>query len=179
MEAVPLVKDCKRALLISTAYEPIAFVGYKKMFSLMQRGVVEVLNTWTDDELRAGQKLPAVMKLKNFVLANTAHRMCSYNRNVVLARDDYTCQYCSKILSYREATIDHVVPRSKGGKNHWTNCVTSCKTCNKKKRDHDLSKSNMTLVKRPSLPSIVHFWMANVKRAPREFEWHNMWNDLI
>jgi hypothetical protein len=169
----------RRALLISTAHEPIAFVGYRRMISLMRREVVEVLADWPDDSILPGVSTPAVLKLKNFVLASTAHQMCSYNRGVVLARDDFRCQYCDKQLTYREATVDHIVPRSRGGRNHWTNCVASCKSCNRRKDDRTPSEAGMSLLKRPGYPSVTHFWMANVRRIPAEAEWHSLWTQLV
>ncbi len=169
----------RRALLISTAHEPIAFIGYRRMISLMRRNVVEVLADWSDDNILPGVSTPAVMKLKNFVLASTKHQMSSYNRSVVLARDEFKCQYCNKSLVYREATVDHIVPRSRRGINHWTNCVTSCKSCNRKKADRTPVEANMSLLKRPGYPSITHFWMANVQRVPTEFEWHSLWTELV
>lgn len=169
----------RKALLISTAYEPVSFIGYRRMISLLRRGVVEVLADWQDDTITKGIQTPAVLKLKNFVLASTAHKMCAYNRGVVFARDQYICQYCGKELNYSSATVDHVIPRSRGGQNHWYNCVTSCKTCNGKKSDYTLEEIKMSLIKKPNQPMVAHFWMANMRRSPSSSEWHQMWSDLI
>jgi hypothetical protein len=173
------VTQTRRALLISTAHEPIAFIGYRRMISLMRREVAETLIEWEDDTILPNIKTPAVLKLKNFVLASTAHRMCSYNRNVVLARDEYKCQYCDKQLSFRESTIDHIFPRSRGGPNHWTNCVASCKFCNRLKNDRTPLEAGMKLLRRPAYPSVTHFWMANVQRIPSQNEWHPSWTQLV
>ena len=166
------------ALLISSIHEPIAFVGYRRMYSLMRRDVVEVLSEW-DERIFHDVKIPAILKLKNFILSRTAHRMCGYNRGVVLARDAYQCQYCGRRLALRDATIDHVVPRSRGGKNHWTNCVASCKNCNRRKDNKTFEEANMQLRRRPGLPSVIHFWMADVQRAPSGEEWHPHWDDYV
>jgi hypothetical protein len=174
-----MVTQTRRALLISTAHEPIAFVGYRRMISLMRREVVDVLADWSDDYIYAGASTPAVLKLKNFVLASTAHKMCSYNRGVVLARDDFRCQYCDRQLTYRESTIDHIMPRSRGGLNHWNNCVASCKTCNRRKGDRTPTEACLPLLRKPSFPSVKHFWMANVRRAPTDSEWHSLWTQLV
>lgn len=169
----------RRALLISTIHEPIAFVTYRRMYSLIRREVVEVLSEWDGEKIVHDVNMPAILQLKNFVLSRTAHKMCTYNRGVVLARDGYTCQYCSRRLALREATIDHVVPSSRGGKNHWTNCVASCKTCNRRKDNRTPEEAGMRLARRPGLPSVTHFWMADVQRVPSGEEWHKDWDSYI
>jgi hypothetical protein len=169
----------RRALLISTAHEPIAFIGYRRMISLLQRKVVEVLADWADDHLLPGVSTPAVLKLNNFVLASSSHKTCSYNRGTVLARDNFKCQYCDKQMSFRDATIDHVLPKSRGGRNHWLNCVASCKSCNRRKNNRTPQEAGMSLIKKPSFPSVTHFWMAHVKRIPSDSEWHYLWTQLV
>jgi hypothetical protein len=173
------LKWSRRALLISTAHEPITFVGYRRMYSLMRRGVVDVLSEWEGEKIVHDVNVPAILKLKNFILARSAHKICLYNRDVVLARDEYQCQYCCKRLVLREATIDHIMPRSRGGKNHWTNCVASCKSCNRLKNNFTPEEAGMLLVRRPGLPSITHFWVANVQRVPTEAEWHPDWDHYL
>lgn len=168
----------RRALLISTIHEPIAFVSYRRMYSLLRRDVVDVLSEW-DEYIVHDVRAPAILRLKNFVLASTSHRMSGYNRGVVLARDGYMCQYCSRRLALREATIDHVAPRSRGGKNHWTNCVAACKNCNRRKDNMTPEEAGMSLVRRPGLPSVSHFWMADVRRIPSNEEWHPDWDDYV
>ena len=171
-------KRPRRALLISTAHEPIAFVSYRRMHSLMRREVVEILSEW-DEKIFHDVNTPAILKLKNFILSRSAHKMCSYNRGVVLARDGYRCQYCSRNIALREATIDHIIPRSRGGKNHWSNCVASCKSCNRRKDRMTPEEAGMSLVKKPGIPSVTHFWMADVRRAPSGEEWHPHWDDYV
>ena len=169
----------RRALLISTIHEPFAFVGYRRMYSLIRREVVDVLSEWGDEKIVRDVNTPSILRLKNFVLSRTAHKMCGYNRGVVLARDGCTCQYCNRRIALRDATIDHVIPRSRGGKNHWTNCVASCKSCNRRKDDLTPEEAGMQLIRRPGLPSVTHFWMADVQRVPDGEEWHPDWNEYV
>jgi 5-methylcytosine-specific restriction endonuclease McrA len=173
------LRESRRALLISSVHEPISFVSYRRMISLLRREVVEVLAHWSDDYILPNQATPAILRLKNFILSKTSHKICAYNRGVVLVRDEYKCQYCDKQLSYREATIDHVLPRSRGGKNTWHNCVTSCRSCNRRKNDRTPPEASMTLSKRPHMPTVAHFWMANVHRIPRNSEWHHLWTEFV
>lgn len=171
--------ESRRALLISTIHEPIAFVNYRRMYSLLRREVVDVVSEWSDDRIMMGLQTPAILCLKNFILSRTAHKMCGYNRGVVLQRDEFTCQYCARFLTFREATIDHVVPRSRSGKNHWTNCVAACKTCNRRKDNKTPEEAGMRLLRRPGLPTVTHFWLSDMRSEPSPEDWHPSWAQYV
>jgi len=90
-------------------------------------------------------------------------------RNVYL-RDDYTCQYCGKRLPTKELNLDHVTPRSQGGRATWDNLVTSCRLCNFRKGGATPEDAGMRLLKQPARPG----WStaATLAAAPRHFsEW--------
>ncbi len=72
----------------------------------------------------------------------------------VFIRDGFRCQYCGMRVSYKNLTVDHVVPKSRGGKTDWMNVVTSCMDCNIKKGDRTPEEANMTLIKEPHIPFI-------------------------
>lgn len=74
----------------------------------------------------------------------------SFSKRAILRRDRYACQYCG---SPYELTIDHVIPRSLGGGNGWTNCVTACYPCNHSKGDRTPEQAGMKLLSKPSRPS--------------------------
>jgi 5-methylcytosine-specific restriction endonuclease McrA len=76
----------------------------------------------------------------------------SASRKNILKRDKYTCQYSGKKLPEYEATIDHVVPKSKGGKNSWQNCVTSSFSINNEKSDKFLEETDLRLISEPGFP---------------------------
>jgi 5-methylcytosine-specific restriction endonuclease McrA len=82
----------------------------------------------------------------------------------VHTRDNYTCQYCVIPLSKKEVTIDHVIPRGRGGKNSWANTVCSCFSCNNKKGNKTPSEANMFLKKQPVRPTIMEFILAKVRQ---------------
>lgn len=81
----------------------------------------------------------------------------TYSKANVFLRDKYTCQYCGKKLENAECTIDHVIPRVKGGKTKWNNVATSCKKCNNAKADRDLRDCGMRLKRSPQAPSVSEF----------------------
>jgi len=76
-----------------------------------------------------------------------------FSRHNLLLRDKYTCQYCGKFLKNpKDRTIDHVIPKSRGGKTVWTNVVLCCKKCNLKKGDRTPEEAGLKLLKKPRAP---------------------------
>lgn len=112
--------------------------------------------------------IPRLLLLSRYGrVPNTTIRLS--RRNVYL-RDDFTCQYCARRMPSRELNLDHVTPRSQGGKATWENLVTSCRRCNFNKGNATPEGAGMRLLKVPSRPS----WStaAALAAAPRHFaEW--------
>lgn len=73
-----------------------------------------------------------------------------YSRKNVIQRDNYTCQYCGKSIG--PMTVDHIVPRSKGGQSNWDNLVACCKRCNSQKGDKTLDQLGWNLIQQPIVP---------------------------
>lgn len=90
----------------------------------------------------------------------------------VISRDNYTCQYCKKKLPKKDLTIDHVIPKSKGGKSTWENCVAACFACNTSKADKDLSRCRMQLARMPKKP-------ASIFRINRDKITNKRWQQFI
>ncbi len=84
-------------------------------------------------------------------------------RKNIFIRDNFTCQYCGNVFNKSHLTIDHVIPRSKGGETTWTNSVTSCSKCNNKKSDKSINDSRMSLIKKPKEPSYYELFLNSVK----------------
>ncbi len=108
--------------------------------------------------------VPKVIKLVRFVNQVFKGRIPYSKRNVFI-RDDFTCQYCGDKLTEKQCTIDHVIPRAKGGASKWDNCVCSCKRCNNLKADKSLSQISMNLKHHPIAPSIADF----IRKKSRHF----------
>jgi 5-methylcytosine-specific restriction endonuclease McrA len=79
-------------------------------------------------------------------------REVRFNRRNIMARDEHRCQYCGKRLSVSQLSIDHVVPKSRGGKSSWTNVVAACNPCNTRKGGRMPWEASMKLRKAPSAP---------------------------
>ena len=96
-------------------------------------------------------KLPEIMLLSKF--NKIPKQIVKFNRRNLWRRDGCKCQYCGTEPSYDEITVDHIVPRSKGGSSNFQNCVLCCITCNLKKSDRRLEDTDMKLQKRTKLPN--------------------------
>jgi 5-methylcytosine-specific restriction endonuclease McrA len=98
---------------------------------------------------------PDVIRLVSYVrIPREAHRR-KITRRAVLARDSWTCQYCGSRKS--GLTVDHVIPRSRGGTHAWENCVAACQMCNHRKADRLLSELGWTLPVAPAVPKGAHW----------------------
>lgn len=118
------------------SYLPLSTIAWKEAILYMYHDKCSVLE-WYDDWLVRSPtwetKVPAVIMLKDFVKQKTQVRFSKYN---VFLRDQYTCLYCDEKLKSSEATMDHVIPISKGGKTNFLNIVTACHLCNGTKGNH-------------------------------------------
>ena len=93
-----------------------------------------------------------MIRLKRFVRGPFRQRV-AFNRKNVFRRDDHHCQYCARQAN--DLTLDHVLPRSRGGPTSWENVVACCKSCNAKKRDRTPEEANMRLLRKPYAPRFM------------------------
>jgi len=150
-----------QVILLDHNFQFLNTVSIKKAVRLIVKERVEVIKS-TDKELRCGFLLPKVIRLLKAINA-TFTKKIPFSKQSVFIRDNYVCQYCGKELHSRNATVDHVHPTSKGGKNSFENCVTSCKPCNQWKSDLLLEKTNMQLLRNPVHPTWNEFMYMRMK----------------
>jgi 5-methylcytosine-specific restriction endonuclease McrA len=148
-------------ILLSHDYNFINLITIKKAVRLMCKGKVEVIKS-TDKELHCGFYLPRVIRLLKHIAVSLTKKIPFSKQNIFI-RDDYKCQYCGKMLTAKTATVDHIHPQGKGGKNGYLNCVCSCKTCNQWKGDKHLHETSMQLAKAPTHPSFLDFMYLKAK----------------
>jgi 5-methylcytosine-specific restriction endonuclease McrA len=150
----------KTTLLLTSSYEPMHVISWREAVKLFFLEKAEILETY-EDNLRGpsvSMKIPSVMRLvRNFKKKKVIDTV-KFSRTRVYTRDKYTCQYCCKTGSFKEFTFDHVLPKSRGGKTSWDNIVTSCKSCNTKKRDRTPEEAGMQLLRQPKRPK----WLPSV-----------------
>lgn len=110
-------------------------VHWQDAVCMMLKGVAEPVKEGTKVVRSISLEIivPKVLRLVRYVFIKYDKRAISFQRKTVYLRDNYTCQYCGKKLKKQDCTLDHVLPKVKGGKSSYTNCVTACVSCNLKK----------------------------------------------
>jgi len=165
-------------LLLNQGYQPLATISWQKAVCLLTLGKVEVIEEYDQKELRSRTwviKMPAVVRLVKSIRRHKKH--VKFSRSNVYARDRWKCQYCGEKHKTDELNLDHVVPKSKGGKTCWSNIVTSCIDCNTKKRDLALSEAQMKLIKKPIRPDWVPIFSIRFKgTVPDKWASYIYWN---
>jgi len=141
-----------KTLKLDLTYRPVGVIDCLEALVLCIVGKATAVEEY-DHEVNSPSlsfKIPSVIVLKNVVkFMNQGLRP---TRSNIIWRDHNKCQYCANDFAAGELTLDHIVPRSRGGKNTWTNLVACCKKCNQTKRDRTPAEADMKLLKKPLKP---------------------------
>jgi len=173
------MSTASRTLLLNSTYEPLKVISWQRAVTLMWLGKVEVVRSYERDVRAVTFKvrMPAVVRLLRFV--RRKQPQVSFSRRNLFARDENRCQYCKKQFEMSELTYDHVVPRSHGGRTEWTNIVTCCVDCNRRKGGRTPEQAGMRLLRPPKrpeyLPNVVSITIG-VKTAPEAWRDFLYWN---
>ena len=137
-------------LVLNQNYEPLNVCNLPRAFRLVFGERAEVLEY--DHQMirtpRAEYRAPAVIRLQHQI--RRPRPRVKLTRREIFARDAYTCQYCGR--QSNDLTLDHVVPRHRGGSHSWDNLVTACKSCNHRKGGKLLEDARLRLARRPFEP---------------------------
>lgn len=173
----------RRVLQLNTTWEPMRFVSSLKAFYLLNKGRAKTvtnmngnLSLW-DDLIFKSEKQEFVIPATIVLVGKRVKRISAppkFRKKVLFNRDNWRCSYCNVKLTYSTATIDHVVPSSKGGSTSWKNCVAACQKCNRKKSNKSLKEAGMQLRFTPGKPSALDFW--DISRCRR---WHKDWDLFV
>ncbi len=148
-------------LLLNASYEPLRLITVQRAVGLMLAGKVQAVEGIAA-RLRTPRtifEVPAVLSLRYYV--NVPRRGAAWSRRAVLRRDGWTCVYCGvqpgdrrrgRVLARADFTVDHIVPRCRGGRNTWSNTACACYTCNQRKADRTPHEAGMPLRFEPRLP---------------------------
>ena len=143
----------KPTLVLDKTYMPITIFSHKKAFLLSYLERCEVLEYYTNVVLTSPRKeFPAPLVIRIPVLVRHWNS-ASPTRRAVFIRDNLICAYCGKLVKDHNATVDHVVPKSKGGKWEWENLVTCCSSCNQKKGGKTPEEAGLKLLYKPYKPT--------------------------
>lgn len=162
-------KKCKmysmkthQVLLLNASYEPLSFCNWRRAIGLILKGKAEALESLEDMPLNNVYVMPLVIRLQYYV--KIPYKTPPLNRKNLMIRDKHTCQYCGK--NNIPLSIDHVVPKSKGGQDEWENLVVACRPCNVKKGNRSPEAVGMKLRRLPYRPAhVVHFELTQAHGA--------------
>jgi len=149
----------KPVLVLDASYRPIKQVSWKKAMILYFQEKIEVVKEYEDVWVNSPSKkfkVPSVVRLINYIFKLPWG--VKLTRTNLFIRDHGKCQYCEKKLNKTRFTIDHIIPRSKGGKTSWENLVACCAKCNTYKGDKSLKEADLQLKTKPKQPQ-KHFFM--------------------
>lgn len=144
-----------RTLILNAGYEPMQLVNWQRALCLVLIGKAEIIAEYNRlvRTVSSAFPLPSVVRLVRYVRMVKRIGMVRCTRRNILLRDNYQCQYCGVHCHPNSVTIDHVIPRSKGGKTQWNNVVAACASCNRKKGSRSLEDAGMNLLNKPKRPS--------------------------
>ena len=157
-------------LVLNATYEPINVCTVRRATVLLLKEKAEVIEIGPQDLhwARGSMTKPVVIRLVTYVRIPRDTHKRKITRRAVFARDQWTCQYCGEERG--SLTVDHVIPRSKGGPTDWHNIVTCCAPCNRRKGDRLPRQANMVPRQPPSAPNSTIFIHVAVPVIPQSWE---------
>jgi 5-methylcytosine-specific restriction endonuclease McrA len=153
----------RSSLVLNASYEPLSVVSAQRAICLVLGDKADVLEddgTFVHSESLSVAR-PSVIRLRYMVRVPFVRR-ASLSRRAVFARDDYRCQYCGE----RADSIDHVMPRSRGGEHSWENVAAACRPCNLTKRDRTPVEAGMRLIRACRAPRATAWVVVSVSGIP-------------
>ena len=144
-----------RTLVLNASYEPIHLVSWEEAMCMIVGEKADIVKAYEGKQVRSAFEtfeMPKIIKLRKYARVKKNLSMVRYSRRNIVLRDENTCQYCGKKTTGKDATLDHVVPKSRGGKSTWTNIVLSCHSCNNKKDNRTPEEAGMKLKRQPYKP---------------------------
>lgn len=156
-----------KVLVLNASYEPLNITSWRRAVVLLIKGKAESLEH-ADSYIYENFPLPSVIRLRQYI--RVPYVEIALTRKNLLHRDGHTCQYCQK--SGEEMTLDHVIPRSRGGQDTWENMVVACMRCNVRKGNRTPKEADMSLLKQPSRPhSSLYFELNKHINRGNKQEW--------
>jgi 5-methylcytosine-specific restriction endonuclease McrA len=161
-------------LVLNSNFEPLNVCDMRRAISLMLLGKAEVLASRDRPvaTTSGAYKAPSVLKMRYQVRRPMPQLRLS--RHSILARDNYTCQYCG--ARGKDLTIDHVIPKWTGGANSWDNLVACCRRCNLKKGDKTPAQAHMKLARKPKRPHFIPYLSLPLYLKAQG---HDDWRDFL
>ncbi|MBW1679103.1 MAG: HNH endonuclease [Deltaproteobacteria bacterium] len=174
-------------LVLNQSFFPVHVTSVRRAFCLLYRGIAKAVDeqyktfdfeSWSQLAIeQQGEAIGLVdrmIRIPRVILLITYDRMpkghIRFTRLNIYFRDKGTCQYCGKKFPKSELSLDHVIPRSCGGKSTWDNIVCCCSRCNRRKGGNTPPEAGMKLLKKPKKPNWTPFYKISMKDLKRK-EW--------
>ncbi len=156
----------REVLLLNASEEVLNVIDWKKAVALLESG--KAIKPYFFSKIykiktsKGTYPLPAALMLIRYVM--TPHQSHLPTRRNIFKRDNWTCQYCGlQSKNKKTLTIDHVMPRSRGGDSSWTNLTTACASCNSKKGNRRPKECKMPLINKPRKPKHLEMQLAEIQ----------------
>jgi 5-methylcytosine-specific restriction endonuclease McrA len=165
-------------LVLNQNYEPLNVCNVRRALVLVIGGKAEILEASPRGltTTRAVFPAPSVIRLMYFI--RRPRPRVKLTRREIFIRDNFTCQYCGR--HGHELTIDHVIPRSRGGLHIWENVVASCKTCNHRKGGKSVAEARMSLRKQPHEPRAgMYYTIERRLDTTLQADWHKFLPGIV
>jgi 5-methylcytosine-specific restriction endonuclease McrA len=146
----------KRVLLLNQNYEPMSICSARKGIILMFLGKAQMVERYDSLMVRSvstQMELPSILRLDRYI--HVPRKRILLSRKNIIKRDRHQCQYCGTKI--KPLTVDHIIPKERGGKDRWENLVAACVDCNAKKGNHSPEEVNMNLLTTPKKPNYLYF----------------------
>jgi len=144
--------DMESVLVLNAGYEPLHKVSINHAIKMLVREVAVIEEA--TEEMFGDFPKPLVLRIVKYISMKWRNHKPKWSKNRIVKRDNSCCGYCDKPAT----TVDHVIPRSRGGETTWKNTVASCLRCNSKKGSRTLKESNMSLRFQPFEPTWIEVY---------------------
>jgi 5-methylcytosine-specific restriction endonuclease McrA len=158
-----------KVLILNGNYEPLAISSVEKAIVLLYLDKAELVSSLTNRAVHSTSMtmpFPSVIRLAQYV--RVPFKKVILSRKNILRRDGHKCQYCG--LSGVTLTVDHIMPKSRGGEDSWENLVSACLRCNNVKGSQTPDEAQMALLRRPIRPNHVTFLRQFIGRIDKDWE---------
>ena len=164
-----------RTLVLNAGFEPMHMICWQRAICLVLTEKAEMVSGYSKKIRTVSREytLPSVIRLRRYVQIYQRMRTIRCSRKNIFSRDNFRCQYCNIKVKGIDATVDHVIPRSKGGASSWNNLVTACRKCNIKKGSKKPEQVGLKLRSKPKRPGF-----SEIIRMQSGVE-HHAWKDFL
>jgi 5-methylcytosine-specific restriction endonuclease McrA len=160
-----------RVLVLNTTYELLSIISVQRAIVLLLKEKAELVEAAAERLHAARTSLPVPLVIRLVYYVRIPHPvMSSPTRRSVALRDNFTCQYCGATPGWSLLTLDHIIPRSRGGLTTWDNVVAACRPCNMRKGNRTPEEAGLVLRKQPARPYYLAFLLL-AETGPRDV-WH-------